>query len=393
MVYFFLTLFSIPKLFFFYAYSKREKNYLNPLLIIFIFPLITCYFLPALNILFLRNEFELTYGFFVFFGLFLVYDLVIFLILFSKRNFNFETFKNKSNNHNPFSILSITLILISILFIALIFKETILIGISPREFYTLSRFGGGHYYFISSSLLLISITFSLFLNNKIISSFLYIFILLSIFMLGSKTSFFNVFFITIFYLIYIKKISFFDLKFPLIILISSILLIISIYFNNSLSDFPVTSLIYSDFTFNGIFLIDNFIDHGYGVRFFEDNFYSRIPRLLFEFKPIYFGSQEFSFFINEKQSLYFSGYPSYSIAYYYAEYGLYSFLIIGMVAFFKGFFLKLFSENVYKSPNISNFVLFLYLSGIKIINVPPAWTFIETFILAMLFYLFTKKNN
>lgn len=393
MTYLVVIIFSFIHLLMYSAYSYRRKNYINELSFIFGLSFLMSYFLPLIYIIQFDPEHVLSYGFLINYFLLFVFHFIYFFVMSYVKLPEKFLFKYTQPKNNLFLVVLLCFLVIIILFsLNQIIQVQNLLGISPREYYASTRTNAG-LAFIIFTLLATSVCISLFvIKSKYIKIAVTVLLFLFAYFLGTKSSLLSLIMIIIFYLNFSTDIR---LKlahiFYFLVLIFFAMLYLQL-FQDKLFYFSR----YSDYIFNAEYIINNVKTGSYGRLFIEDNFFSRVPRIFFESKPVFFGSSELSFLVNEKQTLSLRGAPAVGMGKIYAEFQLLSFVIIIISTFLNALLLKYFSSSLKKYLNLPNFILFLCFAGVPLIQVPPAVTFPEVFLLAFMIHLFClvklKKN-
>ena len=393
MTYLVVIIFTFIHLLMYGAYSYRRKNYINELSFIFGLSFLTLYFLPLIYIIQFNPEHVLSYGFLInYFLLFVSHFIYFFVMSYVKLPKKF-LFNYTQPKNNLFLVVFLCFLMIIIFFsLNQVIHVQNLLEISPREHYASTRTNAG-FAFIIFTLLSISLCISLFvIKSNYLKIGMTVLLCFSAYFLGTKSSLLSLIMIIIFYLNFSTNIR---LKlahiFYFLVLIFFAILYLQL-FQDKLFNYSR----YADYTFNAEYIINNVKTGSYGRLFIEDNFFSRVPRIFFESKPVFFGSSELSLAVNEKQTLSLQGSPAVSMGKIYAEFQLLSFVIIIISTFFNALLLKYFSWSLKKYFNLPNFILFLYFAGVSLIQVPPATTLPEVFFLAFIIHLLRlikpKKN-
>lgn len=382
-----ISLFGLLHLIIFFIYSEKKNNFINPLTYIFGISFLTSYFLPAIYLFKFDINYNISFGLIINYLLLFTEFFIYFLTLSYIKVPDYEIFRSSTNRKNLIFYLLFYFFLIVILFYTgNIILDQFQSNLTPREYYSLTRQSSQSLFILSFSILIFFIISLIYLKSPIYKFLIFCFLFFGSFFLGTKSSLVSLIMVYLFSFTFQSKLRINLKKISIITLF--------IFVAISLSPFLQKQIInlskYSDYIFNAEFLINNSTKHSYGKFFIEDNFYSRIPRKLFEYKPFFFGSQELSYIVNPSQTISMEGSPSLGKGKIYYEFGLFSFLVIILITFFKAYCLKYFSKIISKNYNAPNFILFLYFAGISIIQVPPAWVLPEVFIIAYLIHLTNK---
>ena len=371
----------------FLFYSLKKKNFINPLFIIFGLTFFTYFFFPVIYIIKYDTGHSFSYGLLATYILIFITHLTYLLVMLFYKVPRIKFLKIHHIKKNLFIslILGIIFIVLVYYFIEIIHFQSIN-NLSPRDFYAQTRQSAGLGFIVSTIMVFFLIVVLLNFKSNFLKLIVLILLFYSSLYVGSKSIIFTFTGIVLFYLSYKNNLR---INFVHIVIIGLIFIIFSFYNQNFTSKLLAFSL-YSDYVWNSEYIINNINSYTYGSLFVEDNFYSRIPRFLYDSKPIFFGSSELSMMVNEKQVLSMQGSPSLGYGKIYAEFGIFSFPLIFLVTLFNAFFLKLFSNSVKENLSIAHFILFLYFAKLPIIQVPPAWVLPEIIILSSIAYYIYK---
>jgi hypothetical protein len=158
---------------------------------------------------------------------------------------------------------------------------------------------------------------------------------------------------------------------------------------------------YSDYTRNSVMLIDNyntyFNDYFYGILQFQDEVYSRVPRVIFEDKPRAFGSLILSQAVFPAWFSKNVGDASFGmVGVVFADFGYFAIFFLMFGAIVKGIFLRWCVDSFQKTNNIFYFIILLFAAGLGFMPLGLGYLILEHFILAFLlvFIISLKyKNN
>lgn len=376
-------------------FSLKTKSWLN---------ILTPQFLLSMPVLYLFEFIHLSYDFekgsdLGYLIIYLIYTLPVLAFVFSYLYVApIKYFVNMKFDIEP--SISVTL---ACLFVAVLLYSPILIQFSgeifnPRAIYTATRTGFGLGYYGSIVLCYIFFILVLF-NKKLTVKYKIVALLFSLFFAylhGSKGQILTIIFIGMMY--YIVN-SMVHVKFLVII---AIFLLFGAFgagtfYSMSVGIEPKDLLLmmagYSDYSRNAVMLIDANNHLEFGRFFFEDNFFSRIPRAIYPAKPTDYGSFELalkyfpaSFYLNE-------GVPSFGVGVLYADFGILAVFFSAIGGFLNGIVSRTLMARlrVYKNP--ADFILLCFMSGIILIPIGAGNLLPEHFILAMLVLFLLKKRK
>lgn len=376
-------------------FSLKTKSWLN---------ILTPQFLLSMPVLYLFEFIHLSYDFekgsdLGYLIIYLIYTLPVLAFVFSYLYVApIKYFVNMKFDIEP--SISVTL---ACLFVAVLLYSPILIQFSgeifnPRAIYTATRTGFGLGYYGSIVLCYIFFILVLF-NKKLTVKYKIVALLFSLFFAylhGSKGQILTIIFIGMMYYIVSSMVH---VKFLVII---AIFLLFGAFgagtfYSMSVGIEPKDLLLmmagYSDYSRNAVMLIDANNHLEFGRFFFEDNFFSRIPRAIYPAKPTDYGSFELalkyfpaSFYLNE-------GVPSFGVGVLYADFGILAVFFSAIGGFLNGIVSRTLMARlrVYKNP--ADFILLCFMSGIILIPIGAGNLLPEHFILAMLVIFLLKKRK
>lgn len=258
---------------------------------------------------------------------------------------------------------------------------------NPREIYTRTRTGYGVSFFGSALLLNVAFICYLFQSKKsrVMAGAFVLSALGLAYLHGSKGQLVTYPLEWLIFLVYVRKERVGLLKTAGFALLFASLLG-SMFFifasESSKADLAVSLIEYSDYTRNAMMVID---DHGarpaWGRLTFEDNVYSRMPRVLFPEKPKNFGQ----FRLAER---YYpdwfdadTGSPAFGIGVQYADFG--SLSVFYLIAF-SAFGAIMVNSFVNSEPNSANFLMLLFFCGLGAIPAGDYYYFPEHLVVAFL---------
>lgn len=141
---------------------------------------------------------------------------------------------------------------------------------------------------------------------------------------------------------------------------------------------------YSDYTANGMLVIEDDGPAMYGTLFFEDNFYSRIPRAIYEDKPKEFGS----FYLAQKyfpeSFLLDQGVPAFGIGVPFSDFKWLTLPIMCTSSFLLGLLAKSLRDSLMRFAHPSDFIVFMFLCGLPLFSVGVGFLLPEHLLVAVL---------
>ena len=373
-------------------FSKIINSWINVLTPQFIISTSTLY-LPEYGYLLLNKSNENIFGYLIIYSTYALINISFILGYLVTSNSICVKKINLSGNYNKF--LPITILLGAfILYFPILYEFSDIIN-NTRGIYEKTRSGYGLNYFLSSTLTYISLATTLFCRNiktkyKIL---LLILMIALIYLHGSKGQLLVFFFILITFYFIAQNIQIKFEKFVLFIIITGIFGFMLFYMTiESIDLLSIFSFMigYSDYSRNAVMLFNNELGNFGGSIILEDNFYSRIPRMVFASKPDDYGS----FGLAKKYFPYEyylgQGFPSFGIGIYFADFTFFAIPILTISSFFSGFACKLFKNRVIRQPNPFDFILLLYFMGIGLIPIGFGILLPEHFFLVLVFFVFSK---
>jgi hypothetical protein len=263
--------------------------------------------------------------------------------------------------------------------------------LNPRRIYVATRTGYGVSYFISMMLCYIFLILALF-NQKISTltkAFSFVIAVIFGYLHGSKGQVISAIFIwvTYFYVARARRVGFFGFfLFGMIIAVAGVGIFYISLNSVELSDLLSMIAGYADYSRNAAMLIDNEATTFFGRLTFEDNFFSRVPRVLFPDKPKDFGS----FLLAQK---YFpdaferdEGVPSFGIGAFYADFSVLSILVLMIANFFGGILTKVFAIRVQKFRSPVDFSVLVFMCGITLLPIGGGYLLPEHLLIACVIF-------
>lgn len=149
---------------------------------------------------------------------------------------------------------------------------------------------------------------------------------------------------------------------------------------------------YSDYTRNGVMLIDSSRDFAWGRIFLEDNIFSRIPRALFPDKPKDFGSFALALQYFPESFYLDAGVPSFGAGAIYADIGLLAVPLTALAGFFSGVFTRTIMARLRMYRNPADFILLCFFCGIILIPIGAGNLLPEHIVLALAVYVISRRK-
>jgi hypothetical protein len=269
---------------------------------------------------------------------------------------------------------------------------------NPRQIYEQTRTGYGVYSYTSVALCLMAFILLLFkrrLGAIELSSFTSV-CLVFLWVHGNKGPMLTVIFILLMYLVYQKQ-----YKFPVgrFVLLGGALAIFGLglfLLTNPGLLFDKAGFEglagYSDYTRNGMMVIDSDIAPLYGRLTLEQEVFSRIPRPIFPGKPNDFGSFYLAKHFFPSAFAQNAGDPAFSFGTLLADFGPLTLPIIFVFYLLGGIFLRVFMTGLRQFNDPGNFMLVLYCCGLSVIPLSGSIFLLETIILAIFVNLLSSAR-
>ena len=391
----------------YFVISRKTKNYINVLFLVLLFQGVLIIFLNCFRLIENGAFFTIRKGDIILITYFLLSYLGIFLMEY--RNIYKRHIKNFAINHpNKTFIWLFVLIIIGFW---LINNDQLILAISnPRMFYANTRIGGGIIYYIIIPLTVfvyfyfvtkirykrtkkVSYILSIGVSTALICLFVYIF--------GQKSSFatIGVLFLSTIYFKGNKESRnklLFTLGFSFALVCVGVFVLYSRQQGIEVNGILSSLARYSDYIVNFNDLVDIYDNYKYGKILFENEFYSYIPRFIWEGKPELFGSLalglEVPRLVDWAKSL--TGAPSFGpLGPAYGDFGVFAVVIKCAKDWIFAYFAIGFERKLTKNYNFWDHFLFLTFSGVVIFSLTltaiPLYQLLVIFIL----YKFTAHKK
>lgn len=259
----------------------------------------------------------------------------------------------------------------------------------PRAIYTETRTGYGVYFFLSLTLAYLAFILLLF-ARRVRKIELFVFFLLCVgftWLQGSKGHMLGFVFILALYWVYVegRRVRLFKfLIFTAVMAVLGLVLFIvttpGLIFEGGMEALAG----YSDYTRNGMLVIDSGIGPYYGRLTLENQIYPRIPRVLDPGKPKDFGDLYLAEHFYPDRFVLQTGAPAFANGTWYADFGVLALPLQLVAGFLSGMMLKLFMRSLerYRSPGA--FIMVLFACGVPLITLGSTFLLPESLLLAVI---------
>jgi oligosaccharide repeat unit polymerase len=150
---------------------------------------------------------------------------------------------------------------------------------------------------------------------------------------------------------------------------------------------------YADYSRNAMMVIDDpTLPRYLGQLEFEEEFYSRMPRILVPNKPRAFGQVRLTLRYYPAWFRDSAGTPSFDIGEQYADFGAAAIFVLGAGAVFTGWLARSISASLALRPSLGRFLVLLFLSGISLIPLGAGYLLPETILVAAALSFFQRKS-
>jgi hypothetical protein len=302
------------------------------------------------------------------------------------RTLKLPTRKPPQLNHSPWIFLLLGVLLY--LPIAIEFRADLL---NPRAIYEQTRSGYGLNFFLSTMMVNLGFVLQLFKTKHTGQRLLFFSLCATLGIAhGSKGS---IMILGLLWLIHWRyadgqKIS--GLRATLLLIVSSLSLVALFYFFSTgieLAELANRIIGYSDYTSNGLMVVNDNKPAFFGRIILEDNLFSRIPRALFPDKPKDFGS----FYLAQ---LYFpesfeldQGAPAFGVGTTFADFKWFALPILCFASLATALLTKTYQNALAKYRHPGDFIVLAFLSGVPMISVGVGFLLPEHLLLSALLTL------
>jgi hypothetical protein len=259
---------------------------------------------------------------------------------------------------------------------------------NPREIYEQTRSDYGVFFYLSTTLCYLALILLLFrrrLGKGELGAFTLV-CLIFLWLHGSKNQMLLVLFVLTTYWVYVRNRR---VSFGKFVLFSGALAAVGVglfLLTNPLIvlDRGLEGLAsYSDYTRNGMLVIDSDISPMYGRLTLEQEIYSRVPRPLFPQKPDNFGALYLAAHFYPYDFLKGQGAPAFSFGPALADFGPLALPILLIENVLAGVLLKMFVTGLRRYNDPGSFTLMLFMAGLTLIPVSVSFVLPEALVLAV----------
>lgn len=277
---------------------------------------------------------------------------------------------------------------LAILFYAPVLVEFRNILLEPRRIYEQTRSGYGLYFFTSTMLCHLATVCILFSRaGRLEKSLFIIFGLLFLYLHGSKAHVLTLFFILSLWWVYAERRSVSVLGFSVFVVLMGFLgLLLFLVTNPGLllgSGILEGFVGYSDYTRNGMLAIDAGIGPTFGAMTLEQEFYTRVPRVIYPEKPNDFGGFQLAELFFPEAFNRGTGAPSFGYGVLFTDFHAGAIGVCAFLGFFSGVLMRIFVNNVRGGGSAGDFIMLLFGCGTSLIPISGILLLPENLVLAI----------
>jgi hypothetical protein len=270
--------------------------------------------------------------------------------------------------------------------------------LQPREIYIRTRTGYGINFFGSTFLINLAFITYLFKQRKSVvgSTVLMATCAALVYLHGSKGQLIVMVFIAVVYLVYMKGVKVTLTSAMLAGIAGSIfvgLLFFAFGSATSTAELVLQMASYSDYTKNAMMVIDDPNSTRYlGQIEAEDEFYSRVPRLLVPNKRKDFGT--FRLALKYFPAWFYgdTGSPAFGIGEQYADFGAFSIVVLCLGGLMQGWFARSAVHCMRSRPSVGAFIVLLFFAGIGIFPLGTGYLLPESLLTAALINFIVSRR-
>jgi O-antigen polymerase len=260
---------------------------------------------------------------------------------------------------------------------------------NPRQIYEQTRTGYGVYFFLSTTVCYLALLLLLFKRRlgRVELALFSMTCLVFLWLHGSKGQMLLVVFIVAMYWVYLRGNRLSLARFAVFgAVLGGVGLVLFMLTNPAIlvnrEGLQGVSA-YSDYTRNGMLVIDSSVGPLYGKLSLEQQIYSRVPRPLFPDKPEDFGALYLAehFFPAKFQAQ--SGAPAFSFGIEFADFGVLALPFLLLESFVGGMMLNAFMQGLRRHRGPGDFLMVLFAAGLPLIPLSGAFLLPESLILAV----------
>jgi O-antigen polymerase len=382
-------------LFAYFLVARREGSFLNILTPDYLIFIPALYFLPALYNHFYGAEAS-PYAFTYVYATVAVQNLVFALVYVRRSTKTLALPVSFSyRNFTPLAFLFLALSFLVYLPILLEFPEYLL---DPRQIYIHTRSGYGGSFFLSTALAYLSIIFILFSRQSWRVKGLVIAGATAVLSLhGSKGAILAVLLFCGLYEVYVRhrRVRFLP---ALLIALATGIVVIGLFvatmgLTGSALEALETITQYSDYSRNGMLVIDGHFPLQYGRLTLESNVLAVIPRALMPNKPKNFGPLLLAEEFFPQQFDEDTGAPAFVVGVEYADFGVFAIVYLALFAAFRGWLARIFVNRLRQTKHPGDFVIMTFLAGVPLFSVGAGWLLPETVIAALFVRYLSSLGN
>ncbi|HTU42943.1 MAG TPA: hypothetical protein VMF10_14640 [Candidatus Aquilonibacter sp.] len=360
--------------------ARREHSFLNILTPDYLVAIPATYILPAIYVHLFGQEGS-TFAFVYVYATMAVENLTFALVYLRRSNKTIALpFTFSYRNFLPLAIFFLVIAFLVYLPILLQFPEFLL---DPRQIYAHTRVGYGGYFFVSATLVDLSVIFALFseeswrIKTALIGAGL---VVLSLH--GSKGEVLTVFLLWALYEVYAKRRKI-RLFYAAVAVFAMAVLILGLFMATgglagTASEALEAIAEYSDYTRNATLVIDQKFPLQYGRITLEGNLYAIVPRALFPDKPKNFGPFRLAEEYHPEAFDAEEGAPAFGIGIQYADFGLFAIVYLAAFAAFRGWLARIFVDRLRQTNHPGDLVMVAFLAGMSLFPVGTGWLLPET---------------
>ncbi|HEX5460838.1 MAG TPA: hypothetical protein VFX20_12795 [Steroidobacteraceae bacterium] len=259
----------------------------------------------------------------------------------------------------------------------------------PREIYRETRTGYGVYFFLSLTLAYLAFILLLFAKRvgKIELSMFFLLCIGFTWLQGSKGHMLGFVFILALHWVYVqhRRIRLFKfLIFTAAMALFGLMLFIVTTPDLILGGGLQGLAAYSDYTRNGMLVIDSGMGPFYGRLTLENQFYPRIPRVLDPGKPKDFGDLYLAEHFYPDQFVTNVGAPAFANGTWYADFGVMALPLQLVAGILSGMMLKMFMRSLQRYGSPGDFIMVLFACGVPLITLGSTFLLPESLLLAVI---------
>ena len=365
--------------------SRHDRSYINVVTPIFLTTVPAYYLFPLLYTYWFGTEAS-TYAY-VYVYATSAFESWVFAYFYTRPRTRLITlpFAYGYNNFAGLAFASLFAAGLMYLPILLEFRQDIL---NPRRIYEQTRIGFGGSFFLSSTLAYLAVVLILFSGKPFRTKAIVVAASAVVLALhGVKSHVMTLLTLLAIYEVYVRG---HKLKFGQAIIVCGgmSLVALGLFVATMALGSPLEALEsiaeYSDYTRNGMMVIDSNFPRQYGRLTWESNVLAVVPRALMPSKPQDFGAYRLDTeFYPEIMEL-GQGAPAFGVGIQYADFGFLAIVYVAVFSAITGWLARVCLGRLRQTRHPADFLLLAFLVGITIFPVGTGWMFPETLLAAML---------